>query len=49
MRLKHYSLRTERCYCDWVERFIHFHRTRDARAGGALVSQYDFRTRLAAP
>jgi hypothetical protein len=22
MRLKHYSLRTERTYCDWIERFI---------------------------
>jgi hypothetical protein len=32
MRLKHYSLRTERCYCDWVERFIRFHRTRRPRA-----------------
>jgi hypothetical protein len=26
MRLKHYSLRTERCYCDWIRRYIHFHR-----------------------
>ena len=26
MRLKHYSLRTERTYCDWVERFIRFHK-----------------------
>jgi len=25
MRVKHYSLRTERSYCDWVERFIRFH------------------------
>lgn len=25
MRLKHYSLRTERCYCDWARRYIHFH------------------------
>ena len=24
MRLKHYSLRTERSYCDWIERFIRF-------------------------
>src|SRR5436853_7614484 len=23
-RLKHYSLRTERTYCDWIERFIRF-------------------------
>jgi integron integrase len=26
MRLKHYSLHTERTYCDWIKRFIHFHR-----------------------
>jgi site-specific recombinase XerD len=25
MRLRHYSIRTERCYCDWVRRFIKFH------------------------
>ena len=31
MRLKHYSLRTERCYCDWIERFIRFHRLRHPR------------------
>jgi hypothetical protein len=27
-RLKHYSLRTERTYCDWITRFIRFHRMR---------------------
>ncbi|MBA2433834.1 MAG: hypothetical protein H0V54_01890 [Chthoniobacterales bacterium] len=21
IRLKHYSIRTERAYCDWIERF----------------------------
>ena len=26
MRLKHYSLRTERTYSDWIRRYIHFHR-----------------------
>src|SRR6516225_5057975 len=26
MRLKHYSIRTERSYCDWIRRYIHFHR-----------------------
>ena len=31
MRLKHYSLRTERSYCDWIERFIRFHRMRHPR------------------
>lgn len=25
MRFKHYSLRTEVTYCDWIERFIRFH------------------------
>ena len=24
-RFKHYSIRTERAYCDWIERFIRFH------------------------
>ena len=28
IRLKHYSLRTERAYCDWITRFIRFHRMR---------------------
>src|SRR2546430_10636740 len=28
IRVKHYSLRTERTYCDWIERFIRFHRMR---------------------
>jgi integrase len=31
MRLKHYSLRTERSYCDWIERFIRFHGLRHPR------------------
>ena len=31
MRLKHYSIRTERSYCDWVERFIRYHRMRHPR------------------
>ncbi|QPK65538.1 integron integrase [Methylomonas sp. LL1] len=26
MRLKHYSLHTERTYCDWIKQFIKFHR-----------------------
>ena len=25
IRLKHYSLRTEQAYVDWIKRFIHFH------------------------
>lgn len=26
MRLKHYSIHTERTYCDWIKRFVLFHR-----------------------
>ena len=26
MRLKHYSIHTERTYCDWIKRYVHFHR-----------------------
>lgn len=26
MRLKHYSIRTERAYCDWLRRFVKFHK-----------------------
>jgi hypothetical protein len=25
LRLKHYSIRTQRCYCDWIRRYIKFH------------------------
>jgi len=28
MRLKHYSIRTEQCYCDWIRRYIRFHAMR---------------------
>lgn len=43
MRLNHYSLHTERAYCDWIKRFIHFHRmkSRDDLANGeAKIEQY---------
>ena len=41
MRLKHYSLRTERTYCDWIERFIRFHDLRHPREmGNAEVSAF---------
>lgn len=26
LRLRHYSIRTEACYCDWIRRYIRFHR-----------------------
>ena len=28
LRLRHYSIRTERCYCDWIRRYIKFHHLR---------------------
>jgi site-specific recombinase XerD len=39
--LKHYSLRTERSYCDWIERFIRFHQLRHPKEmGEAEVSSF---------
>lgn len=29
MRVKHYSIHTERTYCDWIKRFILFHKMQD--------------------
>src|ERR1043166_4108829 len=26
LRVKHYSIRPERCYCDWIRRYIRYHR-----------------------
>lgn len=46
MRLKHYSLRTERTYCDWVARYIRFHRLRHPREM-AEVEVSEFLTSLA--
>ena len=36
MRLKHYSIRTERTYGEWIRRHVHFHRMqcREDLAGG---------------
>ena len=28
MRLRHYSLSTERSYCDWIRRYVKFHHMR---------------------
>ncbi len=25
MRLRHYSIRTEQSYCDWIRRYVKFH------------------------
>jgi site-specific recombinase XerD len=46
LRLKHYSLRTERSYCDWIERFIRFHQLRHPKDMGAPEIT-DFLTHLA--
>jgi Phage integrase, N-terminal SAM-like domain/Phage integrase family len=34
MRVRHYAVRTEECYAQWVERFIRFHRLRHPRDMG---------------
>ncbi|MFZ5572826.1 MAG: integron integrase [Thermodesulfobacteriota bacterium] len=36
MRLRHYSIHTERTYCEWIRRFVLFHnmKSRDDLAGG---------------
>lgn len=35
IRLKHYSIRTETAYVDWIRRFIRFHQRRHPRDLGA--------------
>lgn len=35
LRVKHYALRTEECYCPWILRFIRFHGIRHANTMGA--------------
>jgi len=35
IRLKHYSVRTEQAYVDWIRRYIHFHGKRHPAAMGA--------------
>ena len=41
IRLKHYSLRTEQTYLDWIKRFIRFHELRHPRdMGEAEVSAF---------
>jgi integron integrase len=48
MRLHRYSLRTERAYCDWVRRYVKFHRmqSREDLAGGRPKVE-EFLTHLA--
>lgn len=49
MRLKHYSIHTERSYCDWIKRFVLFHkmRSRDELFGGPERKIEDFLSSLA--
>ena len=28
LRVKHYAIRTEQAYCDWIKRYVHFHKMR---------------------
>ena len=35
IRVKHYSIRTEQAYVDWIKRYIHFHGKRHPRELGA--------------
>jgi site-specific recombinase XerD len=46
IRLKHYSLRTEQAYLDWIKRFIRHHGKRHPRGMGAAEVE-DFLTHLA--
>jgi integron integrase len=40
IRLKHYSLRTEQAYCDWIRRFINFHGKHPSSLGAAEVEAF---------
>ena len=43
MRLRHYSIRTERCYCDWIRRYLQFHAMKsraDLEAGEAKIELF---------
>jgi integrase len=46
IRRKHFSLRTERIYCDWIRRFILYHQKRHPREMGENEIT-DFLTHLA--
>jgi len=48
MRFHHYSIHTERSYCDWIQRFIHVQnmKSRDKLTEGELKIEH-FLTHLA--
>jgi hypothetical protein len=46
IRMRHYSIRTEHSYCEWVKRYCHFHNLRHPMEMGAPeINQ--FRSHLA--
>ena len=49
MRRLHYSIHTERAYCDWVVRFVRFHQmeARETLLVDAKKNVEDFLTHLA--
>ena len=41
IRVRHYSIRTEHTYCDWVKRYCHYHNLRHPMEMGAVeINQY---------
>jgi site-specific recombinase XerD len=46
MRVKHYSLRTEKSYVDWIKRYIRYHDKRHPKDMGAVEVE-SFLTHLA--
>ena len=43
MRLRHYSIRTERVYCDWIRRYVQFHGMKsrsDLDGGESKIEQF---------
>jgi hypothetical protein len=39
IRLKHYSIRTEQAYLDWIKRFLRFHGKRSPQNRGRSTSK----------
>ena len=51
LRVHHYSIHTERTYCDWIKKYIRFHemRTRDdLKDGEKKIATYLIRSHPAA-
>ncbi len=43
MRLRHYSIHTERTYCNWIKRFVLFHKMvsrEDLKDGEAKIEEF---------